>query len=221
MDLGLRGKVVMVTGGAGRIGPVICQAFAREGALVGVLDVAADRAEATAANLRSMGAQAIGLSVDVSRGAEVDAALQTLTSVLGPVDVLVNAHGIAPNRPLLQADEAEWDRTFAVNTRGTMLTCRAVARQMVERGSGGSIVNLSSGAATSARLGAAGYSGSKAAINMLTQALAIELGPHGIRVNAVAPGLVTDVALTATDPGLTAYIRMMLDMTPLRRTGAP
>src|SRR5438445_5144399 len=221
MDLGLRGKVVMVTGGAGRIGPVICQAFAGEGALVAVLDIVAGRAEATAANLRSTGAQAIGLSVDVSRAAEVDAALQTLTSGLGPVDVLVNAHGIAPNRPLLQADEAEWDRTFAVNTRGTMLTCRAVGNQMIDRGSRGAIVNVSSGAATSARLGAAGYSGSKAAINMLTEALAIELGPHGIRVNAVAPGLVTDTPLSAADPNLTPYMRMMLEMTPLGRTGAP
>ena len=132
MDLGLTGKVVMVTGGAGRIGPVICATFAREGA-----------------------------------------------------------------------------------------RCRAVGRQMVARGACGAIVNLSSGAATSARLGAAGYSGSKAAIDMLTQALAIELGPHGIRVNAVAPGLVTDAALRADDPGLSPYMRMMLDMTPLGRTGAP
>jgi NAD(P)-dependent dehydrogenase (short-subunit alcohol dehydrogenase family) len=221
MDLGLRGRVVMVTGGAGRIGPVICRTFAREGALVGVLDIAADRAEATAAKLRDAGAQAIGVGVDVSQETEVDAALRTVTDTLGPVDVLVNAHGVSPNRPLLQANQAEWDRTFAVNTRGTMLTCRAVGNQMIGRGSHGAIVNVSSGAATSARLGAAGYSGSKAAINMLTEALAIELGPHGIRVNAVAPGLVTDIALSAADPSLTPYMRMMLDMTPLGRTGAP
>jgi NAD(P)-dependent dehydrogenase (short-subunit alcohol dehydrogenase family) len=221
VDLGLSGQVVMVTGGAGRIGPVICQTFAREGALVGVLDIAAERAEVTATQLRQMGARAIGLAADVSRAADVDAALHALTHSLGPVDVLVNAHGISPNRPLLEANEDEWDRTFAVNTRGTMLTCRAVGNQMIERASGGAIVNVSSGAATSARLGAAGYSGSKAAINMLTQALAIELGPHGIRVNAVAPGLVTDRALRSTDPSLTPYMRMMLDMTPLGRTGAP
>jgi NAD(P)-dependent dehydrogenase (short-subunit alcohol dehydrogenase family) len=92
---------------------------------------------------------------------------------------------------------------------------------MVARGARGAIVNVSSGAATSARLGAAGYSGSKAAINMLTRALAIELGPHGIRVNAVAPGLVTDTALGPDDTGLTPYVRMMLEMTPLGRTGAP
>jgi NAD(P)-dependent dehydrogenase (short-subunit alcohol dehydrogenase family) len=221
MDLGLQGKVVMVTGGAGRIGPVICQTFAREGALVAVFDIAADRAEATAAQLRQTGAQAIGLGGDVSRSADLDAALQAITASLGPVDVLVNAHGISPNRPLLQADEEEWDRTFAVNTRGTMLTCRAVGKQMVERACRGAIVNVSSGAATSARQGAAGYSGSKAAINMLTEALAIELGPHGIRVNAVAPGLVTDTALRPDAPGLTPYMRMMLDMTPLGRTGMP
>jgi NAD(P)-dependent dehydrogenase (short-subunit alcohol dehydrogenase family) len=221
VELGLRGKVVLVTGGAGRIGPVICHTFAREGAALGVFDIAADRAEATAAELRQTGAEAIALSGDVSRTADVDAALAALTARLGPVDVLVNAHGISPNRPLLQANEEEWDRTFAVNTRGTMLTCRAVGNQLIQRGSGGAIVNVSSGAATSARLGAAGYSGSKAAINMLTEALAIELGPHGIRVNAVSPGLVTDPALRADDPSLTPYMRMMLDMTPLARTGQP
>ncbi len=221
MELGLGGKVVMVTGGGGRIGPVICAAFAREGADVGVLDIGADRAAATADRLRETGARAVGVGADVSRAADVDAALRELSITLGPVDVLVNAHGVSPNRPLLEANEEEWDRTFAVNTRGTMLTCRAVARQMVERGRGGSIVNVSSGAATSARLGAAGYSGSKAAINMLTESLAIELGPHGIRVNAVAPGLVTDAALHAGDTSLTPYMRMMLDMTPLGRTGAP
>jgi NAD(P)-dependent dehydrogenase (short-subunit alcohol dehydrogenase family) len=221
MDLGLQGKVIIVTGGAGRIGPVICATFAREGAAVAVLDIAADRAAATAEELKRSGARAIGLGVDVSRGAEVADALDQVTQHLGPVDVLVNAHGISPNRPLLEANEDEWDRTFAVNTRGTMLTCRAVGQQMVERARGGAIVNVSSGAATSARLGAAGYCGSKAAINMLTEALAIELGPHGIRVNAVAPGLVTDAARRADDASLTPYMRLMLDMTPLGRTGAP
>jgi len=211
----------MVTGGAGRIGPVICQTFAREGARIGVLDVDADRVAATAERLCAAGQTAVALHADVSSARDVSEALDQLTRALGPVDVLVNAHGISPNRPLLQADEAEWDHTFAVNTRGTMLTCRAVANQMVARGARGAIVNVSSGAATSARLGAAGYSGSKAAINMLTQALAIELGPHGIRVNAVSPGLVTDTPLSLSDPRLTDYVRMMLHMTPLGRTGEP
>jgi NAD(P)-dependent dehydrogenase (short-subunit alcohol dehydrogenase family) len=221
MDLELAGKVVLVTGGAGRIGPVICVTFAREGALVGVVDIDVERARATADRLVGAGSRAVAVGADVSNATEVDAALADVTAALGPVDVLINAHGIAPNRALIQADLVEWDRTFAVNTRGTMLTCRAVGKQMLERGCRGAIVNVSSGAATSARLGAAGYSGSKAAINMLTQALSIELGPHGIRVNAVSPGLVTDAARTSDDPNLTPYMRMMLEMTPLRRTGAP
>ncbi|HLZ31668.1 MAG TPA: SDR family oxidoreductase [Chloroflexota bacterium] len=221
MDLGLQGKVVLVTGGAGRIGPVICATFAREGAAVGVVDVAGDRAEATACRLREGGAQAIGMAADVSRKEDVEHALKTVTAAFGPVDVLVNAHGISPNRLLLDADVEEWDRTFAVNTRGTMLTCQAVGNQLKTRGARGSIVNVSSGAATSARLGAAGYCGSKAAIDMLTQALAIELGPYGIRVNAVSPGLVTDPPLRTGDSGITPYVQMMLEMTPLRRTGEP
>ena len=221
MDLGLRDKVVLVTGGAGRIGPVICRTFAREGAAVAVLDISGDRAAAVARQLRESGSRGIAVEADVSNAQDVARALEATSGQLGPVDVLVNAHGISPNRLLLEATEEEWDRTFAVNTRGTMLTCRAVGKQMIERGHGGAIVNVSSGAATSARLGAAGYCGSKAAINMLTEALAIELGPHGIRVNAVAPGLVTDQPLRSNDRRLTPYMQLMLDMTPLGRTGAP
>jgi NAD(P)-dependent dehydrogenase (short-subunit alcohol dehydrogenase family) len=217
----LAGKRTVVSGAGSGIGRETAKICAREGARVGVLDIDGKRAQATASRLRGTGCNSIAVHADVSNPAEVAAALHEVTTALGPLDVLVNAHGTAPNRPVLDADEEEWDRMFAVNTRGTMLTCRAVARQMVERAARGSIVNVSSGAATSARMGAAGYSGSKAAINMLTQTLAIELGPHGIRVNAVAPGLVTDTPMRASDPSLTPYMRTMLDMTPLGRTGAP
>src|SRR4029453_51305 len=147
MDLGLQAKVAMVTGGGGRIGPLICATFAREGAAVGVVDIDAERAAATAGQLVQAGARALGVAADVSNASQVTAALDQITRQLGPVDVLVNAHGISPNRLLLDADEDEWDRTFAVNTRGTMLTCRAVGQQMVARGTGGAIVNVSSGAA--------------------------------------------------------------------------
>src|ERR1051326_3155328 len=109
MDLGLDGKVVLVTGGAGRIGPVICAAFAREGARVGVLDIDGARAQATAAGLRDAGGQSVAVQADVSTSAAVVAAVQQVTAALGPVDVLVNAHGVAPNRAVLEADEEEWD----------------------------------------------------------------------------------------------------------------
>jgi NAD(P)-dependent dehydrogenase (short-subunit alcohol dehydrogenase family) len=115
----------------------------------------------------------------------------------------------------------EWDRVFAVNVKGTMLCCQAVARQLIARRAPGAIVNVSSAASTSARAGAAHYCGSKAAVNMLTEVLAIELGPHGIRVNAVAPGLVMDEVVRPGDGIGHPYVRDMLAATPLGRTGSP
>jgi 3-oxoacyl-[acyl-carrier protein] reductase len=147
--------------------------------------------------------------------------LDQVTATLGPVDVLVNAHGIYPNVPLLEIDAAEWDRVYATNTRGTMLTCQAVGRQMVERHAAGAIVNISSAAAESARIGGAAYCGSKAAVNLLTHALAIELGSHGIRVNAVAPGLVLDQVYRPGDTHELEYVNQSLEGTPMRRTGSP
>jgi NAD(P)-dependent dehydrogenase (short-subunit alcohol dehydrogenase family) len=118
-------------------------------------------------------------------------------------------------------DVAEWDHTFAVNVRGMMLCCQAVGRRWVQRGTKGSIVNLSSGASRSARPGSAHYAGSKAAVNLLTEVLATELGPQGIRVNAVLPGLVMDEVMAAEDPDKHPYVNLMLSLTPLGRTGAP
>ena len=190
----LSGHVAMLTG-AGRLGRAIATELANAGAAVGVVDANGDAAAEVAAELRAHGAKATHATVDVSRAADVDAALEHLEHELGPVDLLVNAHGIFPNTPVVEVDESEWDRVFDVNTKGTMLTCRAVARRLLRRGAPGSIVNISSAAATSARAGSAHYTGSKAAVNLLTHTLAIELGPHAIRVNAVAPGLVLDEVL--------------------------
>jgi NAD(P)-dependent dehydrogenase (short-subunit alcohol dehydrogenase family) len=147
--------------------------------------------------------------------------LDDITHALGPVDVLVNAHGIYPNVPLVDMDQAEWDEIFAINTRGTMLTCQAVARQLIERGAEGSIVNISSAAADSPRPGGAAYSGSKAAVNLLTATLAMELGPHGIRVNAVSPGLVLTEVYRPGDAHEFEYVTQSLQGIPMRRTGAP
>jgi NAD(P)-dependent dehydrogenase (short-subunit alcohol dehydrogenase family) len=140
---------------------------------------------------------------------------------LAPVDVLVNFAGYVPVSFALDVTVEEWDRVFAVNVRGTMLCGQAVARQLIARGAGGAIVNVSSGASTSARAGAAHYCGSKAAVNMLTEVLATEWGPHGIRVNAVAPGLVMDEVARRGDAVTHPYVRDMLAATPLGRTGSP
>jgi NAD(P)-dependent dehydrogenase (short-subunit alcohol dehydrogenase family) len=218
VDLGLSGDVALVTGGAGRLGRAICAALAREGARLAVAD---RRREAAAEVATRLGGRAHSVEADVSDSASVEAMLEEATRALGPVDVLVNAHGIYPNVPLLEMPADAWDAVYATNTRGTMLTCQAVAKQMVARGAAGAIVNISSAAAESARAGGAAYCGSKAAVNLLTHVLAIELGPNGIRVNAVAPGLVLDQVYRPGDQHEFAYVTQSLDGTPLQRTGSP
>jgi NAD(P)-dependent dehydrogenase (short-subunit alcohol dehydrogenase family) len=220
VDLGLTDSVALVTGGAGRLGRAICTALAREGAQIGVVDRAASVRD-VARELEAGGCRAHAVEADVSDRAAVERMLRDVTGALGPVDVLVNAHGIYPNVPLLEMDAAEWDQVFTVNTRGTMLTCQALGKQMVARGAAGSIVNISSAAAESPRAGGAAYCGSKAAVNLLTNVLAIELGPHGIRVNAVAPGLVLDQVFRPGDVHEYAYVTQSLEGIPLRRTGSP
>jgi NAD(P)-dependent dehydrogenase (short-subunit alcohol dehydrogenase family) len=221
VDLGLSGDVALVTGAAGRLGRAICAALGREGAQVAVVDRRGDAAMEVARSLQAAGCKAKPVEVDISDGAAVQAMLDGVTQALGPVDVLVNAHGIYPNVPVLEMSPDQWDAVYATNTRGTMLTCQAVGRQMVARGAAGAIVNISSAAAESARAGGAAYCGSKAAVNLLTHVLAIELGPHGIRVNAVAPGLVLDQVYRPGDEHEFAYVVQSLEGTPLRRTGAP
>ncbi len=210
------GQTVFFTGGGGRIAPVVGRRFAEAGAAVALFDIDGARVEAAAHGLPGRAAAFAG---DVASEADVAAAVAGCEARLGPIDVLVNAAGIFPNTPLLEMDPEEWDRVFDVNVRGMMLCCKAVASRLVARGAPGAIVNFSSGAGSSARAGSAHYCGSKAAVNLLTHVLAIELGPHGIRVNAVAPGLVTDTPLRRGDPHPSRYMEMMVEATPMRRTG--
>jgi NAD(P)-dependent dehydrogenase (short-subunit alcohol dehydrogenase family) len=219
----LEGKKVLVTGAGGRIGSQIVAVMGREGATVAALDLTQELAD------RGAGAcpgKAIALTADVTSAEDVDAAVETAENELGPLDILVNSHGIFPTVTLLDLTPEKWDTIFAVNVRGNMLMSQAVARRWIKRHSPGSIVNISSGAATSARAGGAAYCGSKAALNMMTKALAIELGQYDIRVNAVSPGLILDSVLTreaATREATEAepYFRAMLDAIPLGRTGHP
>jgi NAD(P)-dependent dehydrogenase (short-subunit alcohol dehydrogenase family) len=161
---------------------------------------------------------AASVQADITDAAEVARMVAEAEAVIGPIDILVAAAGYVPNTPVLNVTVEEWDRTFAVNVRGMMLCCQALGRLWVERGVNGAIVNLSSGAS---RPGSAHYAGSKAAVNMLTEVLATELGPHGIRVNAVLPGLVLDEVITKESAEQHPYVNLMLRGTPLGRTGHP
>jgi NAD(P)-dependent dehydrogenase (short-subunit alcohol dehydrogenase family) len=210
----LEGRTALVTGGSGRLGSQIAAVLHRRGARVATLD-----ARPPGARRSSEIACYIG---DVT---EPDSVRQTLEQIqkdlAATVDILVNAHGVFPNTPALELSTEEWQRVFEINVRGTFVTCQCLARQWQASGTRGSIVNLGSAAADSPRPGGTHYSASKAAVHALTGALAIELGPFGIRVNAVAPGLVLDEVVSQSHDITMPYVKYMVDATPLGRTGSP
>jgi NAD(P)-dependent dehydrogenase (short-subunit alcohol dehydrogenase family) len=217
--MGEGARNVLVTGGAGRIGAAITAAFAALGDRV----VATDRSDAGLAATASRAAGAITpITADIADEREVERLVASAIETLGRIDILVNCAGIFPNTPVVEMTTAEWDLVYNVNLRAPFMLSRAVARHMLDRGVRGSLVNISSGAGSSARTGGSHYCGSKAALEMLTQVLAIELGPQGIRVNAVAPGLILDEVLQPPIPeGTSPYVASLLNGIPLRRTGRP
>jgi NAD(P)-dependent dehydrogenase (short-subunit alcohol dehydrogenase family) len=216
----LENRKALITGGAGRLGRAIAAVLLREGASVVLADRDAGRLAAALAELVPSSAGG-GKVASVAGDVAEEAAVERMLAEAGAVDILVNCHGVFPNTPLLEMTVEEWDNVFAVNVRGAMLTCREAARRWVRDGVKGAIVNISSGASRSARAGSSHYAASKAAVNMVTEVLAIELGPHGIRVNAVLPGLILDDVVSVEDSERHPYINLMLQATPLGRTGRP
>lgn len=211
----LKDRAALVTGGAGRLGRAISAVLVREGARAVIADRDTGRLGEAIEALRLP-----ATTGDVTSSEDVTRMVAEAEAAIGPIDILVNAHGVFPNRPLMEMTAEAWDAPFVVNVRGAMLMCQALARQWIDRGTKGAIVNLSSGASRSARAGGSHYAGSKAALNMMTEVLAIELGPHGIRINNVLPGLVLDQVQAAEDPDLHPYVNLMIRGTPLGRTGA-
>jgi 3-oxoacyl-[acyl-carrier protein] reductase len=177
-------RTALVTGAAQGFGLGVAQRFAREGARVAVLDIDGEAARSAAAGI---GEGAIALSCDVSRAADVDRAVAEAVAAFGTLDILVNNAGISHrNRPMLEVDEAEFDRVFAVNVKSIYLLARAVVPHFRERG-GGVILNIGSTAGIRPRPGLAWYNASKGAVNLLSKSMAVELAPDRIRVNALAP----------------------------------
>jgi 3-oxoacyl-[acyl-carrier protein] reductase len=188
--LTLEGRTALVTGGSRGIGRAVCVMLGRLGARVAVnyvRDVAA--AEATAAEVRQGGAIAVALRADVSLPAAADALVGETVSRLGGLDVLVVNHGIWKHAPLADLTPEEWEETRRVNLDGAYAVCRAAALRMVPRGTG-AMVLVASTAGQRGESEYSHYAATKGALIAFTKSLAAELAPHGVRVNAVAPGWV-------------------------------
>lgn len=212
----LRERRAIVTGGGQGIGRAIAGALANRGASVAVLDRDGTLAEVVAAEL---GAGCVGVAVDVADLGATSTALGRLIAGWGRVDILVNNAATLSTVPFHELDEAEWDRVMAVNLRAAYGTCRAVAPAMMRQGSG-RIINIASvaGKRGGGLLGSAAYATSKAGLLGLTKALARELAPHGVTVNAICPGPVHS-AMTDT---MAADLRTRaLGLVPLGRFARP
>jgi 3-oxoacyl-[acyl-carrier protein] reductase len=214
----LKDKVAIVTGAAQGIGAAVAREFAREGARVAVVDLAAERAEEVAAQLRTQGHDAIGIGCNVAKRAEVDAMVAALHARFGHVDILVNNAGIIRPAMLHKMTAAQWDEVLAVHLTGSFNCLQAVAPQMMERRYG-RIVNVTSTAGVLGTIGQINYSAAKAGILGLTMSAARELARHGITVNAIAPGAATPMTETIrTDE---RFREKYLDRIPLGRWAEP
>ena len=215
----LAGKIALVTGAQQGIGKAIALAYGREGASV-VLNYLDNQAaaEETASQIRALGQRAVPIAGDVAQAADVRRMVEAGES-LGGIDILVNNAGIFPRVEFLDMTEAQWDEVLNVNLKGTFLCTQAVAQKLVERGRAGAVINLASSAAFRSSPRGVHYVASKAGIVGVTRATALELAPHRVRVNAIAPGT-TDTAQPRygmSEEELQAAARQV----PLGRMGTP
>ncbi len=198
----LRNRVAIVTGAAQGIGQAIARGLAQEGAAVVVADLQPDKAEETAKGIESAGGKALALKVDVSKLNDIAAMVDQTVAHFGQVDILVNNAGILIVKPFLEMTEADWNRQIDINLKSVFFATQKVAQAMVKAGRGGKIVNVASTSAfTASTIPTVPYDISKAGVRMLTMSSAVQLAPHGINVNAIAPGTInTDLARSALEP---------------------
>jgi glucose 1-dehydrogenase len=207
--------VAIVTGAGSGIGRATALRLARDGYAVVVAELEAERAEGVAAEI---GEAALPFAVDVSDARAVEALLAATLERFGSLDVIVANAGVPHGAPFLELDESTWERVLAVNLKGVFLCGQAAARAMVAAGRPGAIVNVASTYAEVTEGEASAYSASKGGVRMLTKSMALELGPHGIRVNAVGPGWIRTGMNPLDDP---AEIAQLEPTIPLGRVGLP
>jgi NAD(P)-dependent dehydrogenase (short-subunit alcohol dehydrogenase family) len=218
----LSGKVVMVTGGAGGLGAAIAAGVAEQGAKVAVTDVDLSRAQEVATAIKGEGGEASAWQLDVSQLDDVEACVAAICQTDGAIDVLVASAGIGLRRPAVTLEPKDWQRVIDINLTGAWFCNQAVGRRMIERGGGGSIVNIGSVVGqVGINTGNANYAASKGGLIGLTKCLAVEWAPFGVRVNVVAP---THFRTPLVDQAMVdnpAMEQRFLANIPLGRLGLP
>ena len=216
----LEGKIAIVTGGGAGIGEAIALRLAEEGADVVIGDVDETAAQAVADQIEALGRRAAAVRTDVTKKQDIETLVERARQ-LGPIDILINNAGIEEITPLLEVPEAEWDRTLDTNLKGVFLCSQVVARAMIAEVRGGKMVNIGSIAGVMPPRKAPHYASSKGAVHTLTKQMALELAPHEITVNAVAPGVIRNGLSThhsLADPERAERIAQGI---PLGRVGSP
>lgn len=183
----LAGKIALITGAARGIGKAFAEAYVKEGARVAIADINISAAKAAADEL---GDAAIAVELDVTQQDSIDAGVNETVEKFDKIDILINNAALFTAAPIVEIGRADYDRVFNVNVAGTLFTLQAVARHMIERGSGGKIINMASQAGRRGESLVAVYCATKAAVISLTQSAGLNLVKHGINVNAISPGVV-------------------------------
>ncbi len=215
--LDLAGKAALVTGGGRGIGAAIAHRLAEAGADVAVhYRSSAEGAGEVVESITELGKRAVALGADLTRASEVDRLVEETVAALGRIHILINNAGVYPVSPLLDLAEEEWDLVVDTNLKSVHLCTRAAAKAMVEQGGGGAIVNIASIEGLAPADMHAHYTSAKAGVLMHTRSAALELGRHGIRVNAVAPGLIWKQGIEEEWP---EGVARWLDAVPLGRLG--
>ncbi len=218
----LKNKVVMVTGSRRGMGKAHALAFAKAGAKVAVCDISLNECVEVAKEAEKNGGEVIALKCDVTNKKEVDNVVKAAVDRWGRLDILVDNAGIAQFSPFLEITEEDWDRTINVNLKGYYLCAQAAAKQMANQKSG-AIVNIASVAMGQVGIGfsnIAHYCASKGGIVAMTEALAVELAPYNIRVNAVAPGMIETPMIDQVKQDKASMERLMARV-PIGRVGQP
>lgn len=216
----LTGKTAIVTGASKGIGAGIAKSFAAEGAKV-VVNYASDRdgAERVVADIRAAGGEAAAVKADMSKEAEVSALFDAAEAAFGPLDVLVNNAGVYKFAPIEEFTEALYRRQFDVNVLGPLLAIREAVKRF--RPGGGNVINVSSVVSESVYPTSTVYSATKAALDSITRNLAAELGPRGVRVNAINPGATETEGFGSTGIKGSEAEEQIVAATPLGRLGRP